>query len=451
MPFDQGAEQESPAPALPVGHLVATDQGARLYHDIVKVRGGGAHDVAAGVRELVPEDRDAVMRAIHAERGNGFADEVQQAMGHAHHSPFDVKAQLYQARLDMDGRKEGVVEGAHDVGNQDIVFEQLAHHGAYDELDNRKLADWGYRSAGGIRDPESGFYAVLYLPAEPKDERQAATARAIYGGKPPPVIAFAGTLSKRDLADDANREGVGTYQFASNVGKIQALLGAAGGKAVVCGHSLGGALAQLTAVKYPGEVSRVVTFQSPAINASEVAKLDAYNKHAAPADQVKSTHHRAEGDLVHMGGEQLTTGDVFTYASVGVGNPMDHTQLPLERLAAARGNMIPGIDGDDRLVGVEKTSSKQEKQGWFPRFAERAREALLAPLRDHDMEPYVRLWHSIEQMLTSGAFSRTYVLDIIRDSDQLTEAQKIKMRDQVELLTGEAAAAQHAEAAGPVA
>ncbi|HVV88448.1 MAG TPA: alpha/beta fold hydrolase [Kofleriaceae bacterium] len=437
MPFEQGNEEASPAPAMPIDHAVATADGARLLHDIIAARGGGAHEVAAGVAELVPEDRDAVMRAIHGEQGNAFADEVQQAIGKPRHgSALNLKEKLYEARLDLPGRREGVVEDARDVGNQDIIFEQLAHKGAYGELDNRKLADWGYQEAGGIRDPESGFYALLYLPLEAATDRQAATARALYGGQPPPVLAFAGTENKRDLADDANREGVGTYQFASNAGKIQALMQAAHGKVVSTGHSLGGALAQLAAARFPDHVSRVVTFQSPAINASEVAKLDAYNKQAAPEDQVHSTHHRVEGDLVHMGGQQLTTGDVFTYSSVGLGNPMDHTQLPLERLAAARGNLVPGVDGDDRLVGVEKTSSKAEKQGWFPKFAEKARKALLAPARDDDMEPYVRMWRSVEELLKSGQFSRQYVLDIIRDSDQLTEVQKLKMRDQVELLSG---------------
>ncbi len=438
MSLEKDAEAASPEPALPISGAVGVEDGARLLRQIIGARGGGAHDVAEGIVELLPEDRDAVMRAVHAERGNGFALELTQAMASPRRgSAFDLKEQLYQARLGVDGRREGVLEDAHEVSNQDIVLEQLAHRGAYNELDNRKLADWGYRSAGAITDPESGFHAVLYLPTEAAPDREAATARALHGGQVPPVIAFAGTDDKRDVSDDANRKGIGTYQFSSNVAKIQRLLGAAGGKVVVTGHSLGGALAQLTAVRFAGQVSRVVTFQAPAINAEEAEKLDEHNAAAAPEDRVRSTHHRAEGDLVHMAGEELTSGDVFTYKSVGIGTVMDHTQLPLERLAAARGNQVSGIDGEDRLVGVEKTSAKSEKQGWLPAFAEKARRALLGPVRDADMEPFVQMWSQVEEMLASGAFSIAYVLDVIRDSDRLTEVQKIKMRDQVATLGGD--------------
>src|SRR5689334_20262112 len=83
--LEQGAEHGSPAPAMPINHAVATAEGARLLHGIISARGGGAHDVAAGVVELVPEDRDAVMRAIHGEHGNAFAHEVEQAMAKPRH------------------------------------------------------------------------------------------------------------------------------------------------------------------------------------------------------------------------------------------------------------------------------------------------------------------------------------------------------------------------------
>jgi pimeloyl-ACP methyl ester carboxylesterase len=417
----------------PVTQAVNESEGADLLRKIVEVRGLGARDIAEGIAELLPDDRNAVMRAVQSRFGNSFAVEVEQALASPRSgpSPLNVKEQIYQARLGMQGRQEGVIGDAHGIANQDIVLEQLAHGGAYGDLDNRKLADWGYREAGAVEDPESGFRAVLYAPVEATDERQAATIRAIHGGNAPPVVSFRGTDNKRGVSDDVNREGVGTYQFSSNIGKILALFGAAGGKVIVTGHSLGGALAQLAAARFPGSVTRVVTFQAPAIDADEVARLRKHNEQAAPEDRVKSTHHRAEGDLVHLAGEKLTDGDVYTHESVGIANPMDHKTFPLARLAAARGNLIPGIEGDDRLVRVEHTTAAEEKQGWFPRFAEGARRALGGILRDDDMEPYVKMWADVQEMLASGAFSREYVLAVIRDSDRLTDVQKIKMRDQV--------------------
>jgi pimeloyl-ACP methyl ester carboxylesterase len=433
MSFELAKKGDGAVADVDADRAVAEGEGAELLRKIVDVRGLGARNVAEGIAELKPPDREAVMRAVQRRFGNSFALEVEHALASpkAKPSALNVKEQIYQARLGADGRQEGVLGDAHQVSNLDIILEQLAHAGAYGDLDNRKLTDWGYRHAGAVEDPESGFRAVLYLPSEPADDRQAATIRTIHGGSARPVVAFRGTDNKRGVADDANRQGIGTYQFTSNQGRIQGLLGAAGGKAIVTGHSLGGALAQLAAARFSGSVIRCVTFQAPAINAEDVARLREHNKKAAPEDQITSTHHRAEGDLVHLAGEKLTDGDVFTYKSVGIGNPMDHTKFPLARLAAARGNLIPGLEGDDRLVSVEKSTAAEEKQGWFPKLAEKARKALGGIVRDDSMESYVKMWTDVQAMMASGAFSRDYVLGVIRDSDRLTDVQKIKMRDQV--------------------
>ncbi len=69
---------------------------------------------------------------------------------------------------------------------------------------------------------------------------------------------------------------------------------------------------------------------------------------------------------------------------------MDHTKFPLARLAAAHGNLIPGINDDD-------------------------------------MEPYVKMWGDVQAMAGTGAFSPGYVRGVIRDSDRLTDVQKDKM------------------------
>ena len=407
------------------------------FDDLFQARGagGGASDQARGsapqpgaaeARKDRPPDKSDKADAGGEEPG--FFSRMAAAIGDFAKNP---KEAIYQARLGVEGRQEEVLGDAHEVSNQDIVLEQLAHSGAYGELDNGKLAAWGYREAGAVEDPESGFRAVLYVPSSaPKDSPDGMTARAIHGGAPPPVISFRGTDGARAVSDDTNREGIGSYQFSSNVAKVQALMKVAGGKCVVTGHSLGGALAQQAAAAFPGGVNRIVTFQSPGVNEETAEKLRAYNEQAAPEDRIGSTHHRAEGDLVHMAGEALTDGDVFTYASVGIGNALDHTRFPLARLAAARGGLIPGIDGGasaDRLVGVERTTAASEKRGAMPGIAEGARKSLGGLARDDDMEPYVRMWSDVQALAGSGQFSPSYVRGVIRDSDRLTDVQKDKM------------------------
>jgi len=379
-------------------------------------------------------------------KGKGLLDRAKGAIGSAIDAIKDPKAALYDARLGAKGRQEEVLGDGHDIANQDVILEQLAHQGAYGRLDPRKLEGWGYREMGAAQDPESGFRAVLYVPTEEAlagKTEQAKVIQAIHGGKPPPVLAFRGTAEKRGMQDDTNRGGVGAYQFSSNEGRVREMMGLAGGKVIVAGHSLGGALAQLAATHFPGSVSRVVTFQSPGIPKEESDKLAKHNENAKPEDKVSSTHHRAEGDLVHMAGESLTEGDVYTHKSVGVGNPMDHMSYPLARLSAARGDMVSGVNdeqlgkkGGDKLVSIDKTSSKEEKSGMLPKISEGTRKTLGGVVRDETMETYGAMWKSIKEMITSKAFGKKQVLQTIADSDKLTPDQKIKMRDQALKLLG---------------
>ncbi len=403
------------------------------------------------------EDQDKVSKLAARETGKSLETEVEPKPVESDEkkakkwslSSLNPKKAIYDARLKMPGRKKKVLQDAQEISNLDIVLEQLAHNGAYGRLDNTKLPAWGYREAGAVEDPESGFRLVLYLPtseALANNTDRAKTIRAIHGGRPRPVMAFRGTDNKhgpRGVSDDVNRKGIGTYQFTSNVGRIEQVFGAAGGKAIVTGHSLGGALAQLAACRFPGGVARIVTFQSPGINPKDAEALKEHNAKAKPEDQVTSTHYRAEGDLVHSAGMALTKGDVFELQSVGIGNPMDHTQFPLARLDAARGDLVPGIGDakgrkvDDKLVRINKSDSDEEKSSWKTRGSEWARKNLGGIIRDKDMEPYVKTWSKVKEMCESGAFSKPYVYGVIDQSDKLTDVQKIKMRDQVRLQFGE--------------
>ena len=382
-------------------------------------------------------DEQADMLAPGAEaKGGGLLAKGKAALGAVRDFVTNPKGAIYGARLGMEGRKEEVLEDGHDIASQDIVLEQLAHRGAYGSLDPKKLAAWGYREAGAAQDPESGFRAVLYVPTEEALAGKNPEAKAIHGGKPPAVLAFRGTSEKRGMQDDTNRNGVGAYQFASNEARVKEMMGLAGGKVIVTGHSLGGALAQLAATHFPSGVARVCTFQSSGIPKEESDKLAKHNAEAKGEDKVGSTHHRAEGDLVHMAGMSLTDGDVYTHKSVGVGNAMDHMSFPLARLSAARGDAISGVSeglgdkGGDRLVDIEKTTSKGEKSGMMPKMAEGARTKLGGIVRDDSMETYGKLWVDVSKMIASKTFGRGQILEVIKISPLLKPEQKIKMRDQ---------------------
>jgi pimeloyl-ACP methyl ester carboxylesterase len=431
MAYDRRTDQESSTAAR------ASEPEEVSAHDEASSESLGF--ASMGMLPPVASDADVDRAPTASERAFGSWHATQPV-------PTQRLGRLARARLGQKGRAQKVLGDAHEISNQDVILEQLAHRGAYGGIPAERLAAWGYRNAGAVEDPESGFRAVLYMPdLSALDAEHAAVLRAVHGGPPPPVVAFRGTANKRGVQDDVNRHGVGAYQFASNEAKVAALLAAAGGKVVATGHSLGGSLAQLAATHFASQVQRVVTFQSPGIPKQEAAKLAAHNASASPDDQIRSTHHRAEGDLVHLAGESLTEGDVFTFRSVGIGNAMDHTRYPLARLAAARGDLIPGVNdallesgkddaGGDRLVGVDKSSTEKAKSGPLTAMSEGVRKAFGGAVRDETMEHYVALWNDIKLMVASGAFSTNYVLGIVDAAPKLTDVQRVKMRHQVVLL-----------------
>lgn len=450
----QRRDAKQPILPTPGGDAAAVQRksalrGASYDEQVQMLAPGGAVQ-----REAQPEEGGGQGGGGAQQEGSGkkgFFGRAKDKIGGALDAMKNPKAAIYGARLGAKGRQEGVLDDGHDIPNQDVILEQLAHQGAYGRLDLRKLQGWGYREAGASVDPESGFRAVLYVPTEEAlagQTDQAKVIRAIHGGPPPTVLAFRGTAEKRGMQDDTHRGGVGSYQFASNEGRVREMLGVAGGKVIVTGHSLGGALAQLAATHFPSSVSRVVTFQSPGISKDEADKVKQHNAAAdaagKPGDRIESTHHRAEGDLVHMAGEALTEGDVYTHKSVGVGTAMDHMAFPLARLSAARGDMIPGVNdeklgkkGGDRLVKIEKSTTEEEKSGPMSKMAESVRKGAGGLVRDETMEHYTTLWTDIKTMIASGAFGRNQVLGIIASAVKITPEQKTKMRDAALKLFGE--------------
>jgi hypothetical protein len=192
---------------------------------------------------------------------------------------------------------------------RDAPYEQLAHkfvyqnpkdmtkEGALEEQNktNDELSKLGYTSTG-LKQGSGSFEMQLFIPIS-EDSGM-------------PVLAFRGSQEAMDFVHDANPAGVGIAQFDENIKLIaEVLQGVA--KVDVTGHSLGGALAQYTAVAFPNKVRRVVTFQSPGIPASRLQKLLDHN--AESKNPIESTHYRNRGDIVDDAGEAFTPGEALTF------------------------------------------------------------------------------------------------------------------------------------------
>ncbi len=158
------------------------------------------------------------------------------------------------------------------------------------------------------------------------------------------IVAFRGTEgvqfntnegSVDTLLADLAKAQAGYNQYDPNAELIdlnlkhaaQRAKGGKGGKVIITGHSLGGALAQIAAVKHKEITRDIVTFQSPAISDADVSTLEAYNK-ANPKSQVNSRHYRVDGDVVPMAGDRMTPGIItsFTRSEAQSGQPF--TSMP---------------------------------------------------------------------------------------------------------------------------
>lgn len=182
------------------------------------------------------------------------------------------------------------------------------------------------------------FQMRLFLPIDP-------------GAGRPAVVCFRGTEPTRaaDLMTDANPAGVGMDQYLLNVGVIDGAMRRAmalsGGKVVVSGHSLGGALAQIAASWHPDRVQRIVTFQAPGVNESRMQALVDFNRSAAPEDRITSTHYRVLGDVVPMAGEAMTPGEIHTFIRGGSAGDQLTNHMAFPVTAAAGQNGRAGLSG----------------------------------------------------------------------------------------------------------
>ncbi|MCU1246948.1 MAG: lipase family [Acidobacteria bacterium] len=224
-------------------------------------------------------------------------------------------------------------------------YELLAHELAYrNDLDGRYL----YRAGQSFQSTEADFatlaptdslalpegfaimpvepeivppnfpivYQVHTLPdSDPDNQSHGLGAYflvPIHRPDAPGILVFRGTEgAMADILADAEKEGPGAASFKALLNRIRFTLGEIGpasGKIVVTGHSLGGAIAQLTCAALPWYVDECVTFNSPGISRKALAQFSNGTADFPGAPQV--SHYVTRGDIVSTVGQARLPGTV---------------------------------------------------------------------------------------------------------------------------------------------
>jgi hypothetical protein len=264
------------------------------------------------------------------------------------------------------------------------LLEQMAHGSTYGgghqtggsvhddpDVDRRQmLIQNGYNAEPQLISGRDGMQMVIYTPAEGSDAQ--------------PVVSFRGTEELADLRSDVDPQGIGSDQYAANqrlIDRTMREIAEQYGPAEITGHSLGGALAQTAAAHNPAAAGHITTFQAPGVDDDDVARIEAYNRQrtAQGLPPLQSTHFRAGGDLVPLGGEAFSPGQVHEMELrstvelpiVGdVARPIDpltaHTSHPVTAAAmqtAAGRAALPGIDAPHETVtGVRSYDAAEDNE-----------------------------------------------------------------------------------------
>jgi serralysin len=177
------------------------------------------------------------------------------------------------------------------------------------------LALAGYKIDETFIDTTTGFQAVGLTSLTPNK---------------PPVLVIRGTDEAIDDVANSDPNGIGANQFAANKAAIGAWLtkvGTATVKPDIVGHSLGGALAQLTATEFTNAIGNVVTFNSPGVTTATATQFQ-----QASGGSKNVTHYIVQGDLVSLAGQSFIPGSVilqsFTDPAINPIKALDKHNIP---------------------------------------------------------------------------------------------------------------------------
>src|SRR4028119_517480 len=232
---------------------------------------------------------------------------------------------------------------AYETIAKQVVYVDSNIEPVFQTILQRGLSAAGYQIDRTFDDPGTGLHAIGLISTTPDK---------------PPVLVFRGADSLIDDVAIADRRGVGFNQFEVNKQALGNWLTQISQDTAknprrlppdVVGHSLGGALTQLTATEFTSAIGDIVTFNSPGVAQSTV---NTFKQKAGAGKNV--THYIVSGDFVSLGGEAFLPGKVVlqTYT-----NPIINPLLVLEKHVQSGLLTAPPSDLTQTEISVDQLNS----------------------------------------------------------------------------------------------